>query len=98
MRTSWLFLLLCAPAVASAQIRVNPTGVNVNAQGATTVFLTFGGLAAYRPAEGVWCGSLVSAAPDVGAKCDPSTLFGRLPARYDVSRVNGAGYTDIMSI
>jgi hypothetical protein len=31
-------------------------------------------------------------------RCDPSRLFGRLPARYDVSRVNGAAYTDIMSI
>ena len=35
-------LLLGTPL--GAQITVNPTGVNVASQGATTVFLTFGGL------------------------------------------------------
>ena len=61
------------------QIRVNPTGVNVNGQGATTVFLAFGGLAnAYRPVEAFWCGALVSAAPDIGERCTPATLSGRL--------------------
>lgn len=98
MRMLLLPLIPCALATAGAQIRVNPTGVNVNAQGATTVFLSYGGLAAYVPAEGTWCGALVPAAPDLGMRCDPSSLFGRLPARYDVSRVNGAAYTDIMSI
>ena len=39
------------PFAASAQIRVNPTGVNVNMNGATTAFLTFGGLGSYRPVE-----------------------------------------------
>jgi len=83
-----------------AQIVVNPNGVNVNAQGATTVFLTFGGLGtAFVPAEGVWCGELIPAAPDRGPKCDPATVFGRLPARYDQSRLSGTGgFTDIMSI
>ena len=98
MRIALLALIPCAFATAGAQIRVNPTGVNVNAQGATTVFLTFGGLASYKPADGTWCGALVPAAPDLGSKCDPSRLFGRLPARYDVSRTNGIAYTDIMSI
>jgi hypothetical protein len=85
---------------AEAQIVVNPNGVNVNAQGATTVFLTFGGLGSvYAPAEGVWCGELIAATPDLGSKCDPATVFGRLPARYDQSRLSGAGgFTDIMSI
>jgi hypothetical protein len=90
--------LLCAVAAAQ-DIRVNPTGVNVNSQGATTVFLTFGGLNNYRPAEACWCGSLIPAAPDLGFKCDPATMFGCLPARYDLSQASGnSAYTDIMSI
>jgi len=83
-----------------AQIVVNPNGVNVNAQNATTVFLTYGGLGTtYSPADAEWCGELIPAAPDVGLRCDPATLFGRLPARYDQSRRSGTGgFTDIMSI
>jgi hypothetical protein len=84
---------------AEAQIRVDPNGVNVNAQGATTVFLTFGGLDGQVAAEAFWCGELISAAPDVGLRCDPATIFGRLPIRYDQSRLSGTrGFTDIMSI
>ena len=81
-----------------AQIRVNPTGVNVNTQGATTAFLTFGGLRNQVAVEAFWCGELVSAAPSRGFRCDPTTLFGRLPIRYDLSRGQGAAFTDIMSI
>jgi hypothetical protein len=91
--------VLVAFAHADGQVRVNPTGVNVNMNGATTVFLTFGGLAGYQPVEAIWCGELVSAAPDVGLRCDPSTIFGRLPIRFDQSTRSGtAGFTDIMSI
>ena len=86
------------PARLAAQIRVNPTGVNVNAQGATTAFLTFGGLRSQVAVEAFWCGELVSAAPSRGFRCDPSTVFGRLPIRYDLSSANGAALTDIMSI
>lgn len=94
-----LALLLAMPAPALAQIRVNPTGVNVNAQGATTVFLTFGGLTTETPADAEWCGRLVSAAPDVGQRCDPATVYGRLPLRFNQSRFSGqSGFTDIMSI
>ncbi len=91
--------LLVVPA-ARAQVRVNPTGVNVNMMDPTTVFLTFGGLRpGMRAAEAFWCGELVSAAPDVGNRCRPGTIFGQLPARYDLSRASGqAGFTDIMSI
>ena len=91
---------LLSSSAAHAQIRVHPTGVNVNAQGATTVFLTFGGLGSdYVPVEAFWCGRLISAAPSLGTACDPSTLFGRLPIRYDLSRLNASGaFTDIMSI
>ena len=90
-------LLLSSPS--AAQIRVNPTGVNVNMNGATTAFLTFGGVSGFVPVEAIWCGELESAAPDVGLKCNPNTVFGRLPIRLDQSRPSGAGaFTDIMSI
>jgi len=85
-------------ATAGAQIRVHPTGVNVNSQGATTVFLTFGGLNGYRPVEALWCSRLVTAAPDVGLRCDPATILGSLPVRYDQSTLGTGALTDIMSI
>ena len=96
-------LLLLGIATASriqAQIRVDPTGLNVSTQNATTVFLSYGGLRNDQVAsEAVWCARLVPAAPDVGFRCDPSSLWGRLPTRYDRSRNSGVtGYTDIMSI
>jgi hypothetical protein len=95
LTTVWLVIAL----PAAAQVRVHPTGVNVNTQGATTVFLTFGSVAGHVAAEALWCGALVPAAPDLGAKCDPSTIFGSLPQRLDQSRVSGTGgFTDIMSI
>lgn len=80
-------------------IQVNPNGVNVNANGVTVVFLTFGPLVNRVPAEGCWCGELIPAAPDIGFKCNPATIFGCLPARTDLSRRSGSsGFTDIMSI
>jgi hypothetical protein len=101
MRFAFLtFLLLQLAQPAAAQIRVHPTGVNVNTQGATTVFLTFGGLRPdHVPVEAFWCGELIPAPPPaLGLQCDPATLFGRLPLRFDRSRVTGASFTDIMSI
>jgi hypothetical protein len=94
-------VLSCAIVqLAHAQVTVNPTGVNVASQGATTVFLTFGGLGTdLVAAEAFWCGELIPAAPHVGQQCDPATLFGRLPARFDLARPSGTGaLTDIMSI
>jgi hypothetical protein len=86
--------------VADAQVRVSPTGVSVSSMSATTVFLTFGGLRNQRPVDAYWCGELVAASPGVGTRCDPATLYGRLPARYDLSQLSTAGgvFTDIMSI
>ncbi len=99
VRRAALALVMLFPFAASAQIRVNPTGVNVNMNGATTAFLTFGGLGDHRPVEAVWCGELMPATPDAGLKCNPSTIFGRLPARLDQSRLSGtSAFTDIMSI
>jgi hypothetical protein len=95
-----IFLLLLASNIALGQtIKVNPTGVNVNSNDATTVFLTYGRLANHRPAESYWCGDLIPATPDLGQKCHPATIFGSLPLRFDLSRPSGdLGFTDIMSI
>ncbi len=91
--------LALAAGPASAQIRVNPTGVNVSSQGATTAFLTFGPLDGYVAVESLWCGTLVPAAPALGLQCDPATLFGALPARYDRSQTSATNtYTDVMSV
>jgi hypothetical protein len=95
-----LLLLLIATATASAQeIKVNPIGVDVDGQAATTAFLTFGPVKNYLPADACWCGDIVPAAPGVGFKCNLTFLFGCLPARYDHSSASGqAGFTDIMSV
>ncbi len=92
-------LLLC-PVTVVGQIRVHPPGVNVNTHGATTVFLTFGGLRPDQtPVEAFWCGELIPALPPaVGAQCDPGSLFGQLPIRFDRSRLQGSAFNDVMSI
>lgn len=94
-----LVLAASLAPVAAGQIRVNPNGVNVNAQGSTTVFLTYGGLAGYQPVEAIWCGELTPAAPALGLRCAPGTIFGQLPIRYDRSTASGSNaFTDVMSI
>lgn len=87
------------PAQATAQIRVNPDGVNVSTQTPTIAFLTFGNLSNQKPAEATWCGELIPAAPDLGMKCNPATIFGVIPARYDRPTQSGTrAYTDIMTL
>ena len=101
MRTTLLYFVVLFMLVgsAAAQIRVHPTGVNVNAQGPTVIFLSFGGLDGYVPDEAAWCGDLVPAAPAIGQRCDPSTIFGHLPLRHNLSAFSGTGgFTDIMTI
>jgi hypothetical protein len=97
---AFLTLALLAPVQVAAQIQVHPPGVNVNTQGATTVFLTFGGLRPDQmPVEAFWCGELIPAPPPaIGLQCDPSTLFGQLPIRFDRSQVQGSAFSDVMSI
>src|SRR5260221_658720 len=92
--------ILCGAAFpAAAQITVSPNETTVYSQGATSVLLTFGNLGNRRPVEATWCGALVPAAPDLGMKCDPTVVFGRLPVRYNQSPLSGnSGYTDIMSV
>jgi hypothetical protein len=97
--TTLCFTILSAASAIAQTINVNPNGVNINASGATTVFLTFGPVGNFRPAEGTWCGELIPAFPDNGLRCDPSTIFGSLPGRFDLSKSSGnSGFTDIMSI
>jgi hypothetical protein len=92
-------LFLVAAAAHAQQIMVNPTGVNVFAHGATSVFLTYGPIRNYVPAEACWAGELIPAAPALGLKPDPATLFGCLPARYDRSTSSQvSAFTDVMSI
>jgi hypothetical protein len=89
-------------ATVAQTIRVNPTGVNVNSQNPTSVFLTFGQIpTGYVPAEAIWCGELIPAqSPALGLQCRPDTIYGALPARYDRSTASGSGggLTDIMAI
>ncbi|HEU4722621.1 MAG TPA: hypothetical protein VFS59_14775 [Gemmatimonadaceae bacterium] len=99
MRALAFGLVVAVSAHAGAQVRVSPTGVSVNANGPTTVFLTFGGVGTRVAREGMWCGALIPATPDMGARCDPATIFGVLPARYDLRTPSGRGaLTDVMSI
>lgn len=81
-----------------AQVSVSPDNVTAYSQGSTSAYLTFSGVVNLTPADATWCGDLIPAAPDIGFRCDPATIFGVLPARYDQSRLNGSRYTDIMSI
>lgn len=91
-------LAMVAPR-ADAAIRVHPLGVNVNNQGATSIFLTFGGLKNQVAAEALFCGQLVPAAPAIGSRCDPATIFGSPPLRFNESRLSGtAALTAVMSI
>ena len=100
MRHLFLSLIFfVAVSSARAQINVSPNETTVYSQGATTVLLTFGNLGVRRPVESTWCGALISAAPDLGMKCDPTVIFGRLPVRYNQSTLSGSdAYTDIMSV
>lgn len=97
---SMIAALAIVAAEAAAEIRVTPAVVNVNAHGASTVFLSYGSVRADQfSVEALWCADLVPAAPEVGMKCDPSKTWGRLPLRYDLARSSGrSGFTDIMTI
>ncbi|MFN7928915.1 MAG: hypothetical protein U0Y68_13395 [Blastocatellia bacterium] len=86
-------------AQSNQGIRVSPNAVNVNTNGPTVVQVTFGTLRNQRPAEGCWCGELISAAPDAGLKCNPAKLWGCTPARFDFSTASArSSFTDIMTI
>ncbi len=94
--TAIFTLILTASAVA--QVSVSPSSVTAYSQGATSVNLTFSNVVNVTPLESVWCGSIISATPNIGFRCDPATIFGSLPARYNQSTLINNRYTDIMSI
>jgi hypothetical protein len=106
MRRILLSLLsaVLLPPPAWAVTAVNPFGVNVRANGPTTVFLTFQALDAGEAAvEAFWCGELLPAVaaanPDLqlpfpvqtADPCVPATVYGRLPLRLDRSRASQSG-------
>jgi hypothetical protein len=93
-----LFLTLCLSLSAASQVTVSPDNLTAYSQGATSSYLTFSNVVDLRPAEATWCGDLIPAGPDIGSRCDPTSIFGVLPGRYDQSSLNGPRYTDIMSI
>jgi hypothetical protein len=94
-----LLIMLGPISIAAQTIQVSPNEVNAYSQGATSVLLTFGGIVNKRVAEATWCGSLIPATPDLGLQCDPSTIFGHLPQRYDQSTSSGSNaFTDVMSV
>ena len=80
------------------QVAVSPNNVTAYSQGATSVYLTFSNVVNLTPAESVWCGEIIPATPNIGFRCDPATIFGTLPARYNQSVLNNNRYTDIMSV
>ncbi len=103
MRIGPIFLLsilfVLAVNAAGQTVQVSPSSVNAYSQGATSVLLTYGGVINKQPVESTWCGALIPAAPGIGLTCDPATIFGRLPVRYNQSRLSANNsYTDIMSI
>lgn len=92
-------VVLVAVQMAPAQIKVDPSRVSVDATGATSAFLTCGGVAGYVLVEAIWAGEIMDAAPDIGKRAVPGTIYGSLPARYNVSTASGTnGFTAIMSI
>src|SRR5262249_23618878 len=92
-------LLICFHIDGAAQIRVSPDGVNVSAQTPTAAFLNFSNLRNQVPADATWCGELIPALPAIGMKCDPATIFGVIPARFDRTTSSGTGsYSDVMSL
>lgn len=103
LATGLAALWLAGPA--GAVTGVNPNGVNVNASGVTTVFLSFQGLAPDEvPVAAFWCAEItVPANTVVGFNpCVSGTLLGNLLARNDLARRSVAGgaasLTDIMTI
>jgi len=86
---------------AAQSIVVNPTGVNVNPQNPSSVFLTFGRIPpGYAAADALFCGSLIPADPPaLGFQCRPGTIYGSRPTRYERSSASGtSALTDVMAI
>ncbi|WP_339723829.1 hypothetical protein [uncultured Paraglaciecola sp.] len=113
MKTQYLILLtLLLVNKTYAVNSVNPSGVNVNATGVTSVFLTFRGTAGQTSQDAFWCGQINVAANTVTATnpCVAGTFFGQLPKALTQARPSlgfpnienndlwGQNFTDVMTI
>ncbi len=104
---SFLFLFVLSFQVQAVS-NVNPAGVNVKTHGATTVFITFQGLATGQKAvRAFWCGDLDGAVAQVNGvsnanPCLTGTIFGSMALSNDQSTTSGTGgasnFTDIMTV
>ncbi|MBL8114069.1 MAG: hypothetical protein JNK60_14410 [Acidobacteria bacterium] len=97
-RTAFVLCLALLSLPLAAEIRRDPQGLNVNSQGATSLSITFGGLNNQVPVEAQWCGELIPATPAIGMRCDPRTVFGSLPLRFDLGKQQGSTFVDVMTI
>lgn len=104
-RLAWTTLLLSFGPGAWAITGVNPTGVNVNTSGVTSVFLSFQNLGPTEvPVRAYWCGEITVPANVVVTfdPCVSGTLLGNLPAANNLGRPASAGgaelFVDIMTI
>ena len=79
--------------LSSAVTGRHPTGVNVNTNGTSTVFITFHNLEINEiPVDAFWCGDVSSTGVVIGVNpCVNGTLFGHLPKQFDLSRIAGGG-------
>ena len=105
MYDKFLLILLCLVAIPDsyAVTGVNPSGVNVRHNGASTVFLTFQDLDANEvAADAFWCGEVTATGVSATNPCVSGTVFGHLPVRNNRSQISTAGsfrnLTDIMTI
>jgi hypothetical protein len=98
-----IIILVALPPTGFAVTGVNPTGVNINSSGVTSVFLTFQNLGPNeQPVDAFWCGDVVATGVTSFDPCTPGTLFGRLPVRNNLSQASGTGgirnLSDVMTI
>jgi len=101
------YLLILLGIISSTQsfavTGVNPSGVNVRHNGASTIFLTFQDLDTNEVAQDAfWCGEVTATGVSATNPCVSGTIFGHLPVKIDRSQKSTAGsftnLTDIMSI
>ncbi len=96
LKTMMISTLLIASFQVSAVTGRNPTGVNVNSNGASSVLITFHNLEPSEvPVGAFWCGEVTTTGVVVGNNpCVSGTLLGHLPKQFDLARINGGGNTD----
>jgi hypothetical protein len=113
MKTQYLILIALLLANKTFAVNsVNPSGVNVNATGVTSVLLTFRGTTGQTSIDAFWCGQINVAANTVTSTnpCVAGTFFGRLPKVLTQARpslglpnlenngLGGQNFTDVMTI